>query len=266
MDNYFGPNIKLLRKRRKRTQDDVAFALKIKRTTVNAIENRISRPTIEQLQVFSSYFKFAIDTLINVNLEQLSESQLRNLEAGTDVFIRGSNLRVLATSINTDNEENIELVSAKAKAGYSSGYADTEYISKLPAFQLPFLSKNKKYRAFTLVGDSMLPVPEGAIVIGEFVQDYYNIKTGKAYVILTQDDGIVFKLIENTIPENGTLVLKSLNTRYEPYSIPVNEVKELWKFTLFLNFELPSNRSEFQHIMSSLDEIKTEIIKIGETK
>lgn len=261
--NYFSNNVKLLRKRRKRTQDDVAFALKLKRTTVNAIENKISRPTIEHLQAYSKYFKFAIDTLINVDLEQLSETQLIALENGSDVFIRGTNLRVLAASVNSENEDNIELVTEKAKAGYTNGYADTEFIARLPVFQLPFLSKNKKYRAFPISGDSMLPIPNGAIVVCEFVQDFHQIDSGKAYIILTLDEGVVFKIIENRISENGELTLKSLNPEYEPYSISITEVKEIWKFSLFLNFELPDSTPEFQHIMHSLNEIKTGVNEIN---
>jgi len=71
--DFFSTNLKLLRKRRKRTQEDVAFALQLKRTTINSLENRISKPSIEQLQAFSKYFNFAIDTLINVDLEKLTD-------------------------------------------------------------------------------------------------------------------------------------------------------------------------------------------------
>ncbi len=72
--NYFSSNIKLLRTRKSRTQNDLATALELKRTTVNALENSISQPTVPQLQAFSKYFGIAIDTLINVDLNQLSES------------------------------------------------------------------------------------------------------------------------------------------------------------------------------------------------
>lgn len=263
---FFSKNVKLLRKRRKRTQEDLAIALKLKRTTINAIENQISKPSIEQLQAFSKYFKFAIDTLINIDLEQLSESQLLTLENGADVFIRGSKLRVLAASVNNENEDNIELVSEKAKAGYTNGFADIEFISQLPTFQLPFLSKKKKYRAFPITGDSMLPIPDGAIVVCEYVQDFYEINSGQAYVLLTLDEGVVFKIIDNHINELGELTLKSLNPEYKPYNIRINEVKEIWKFTLFLNFELPESTPEYQQIMHSLNELKADVGKLKQNQ
>jgi len=262
--HFFSSNIKLLRKRRKRTQEDVAFTLGLKRTTINSLENRISKPSIEQLQAFSTYFKFAIDTLINVNLEELSESQLYTLENGADVFIRGTKLRVLAASVTPDNEDTIELVSEKAKAGYTNSYADPEYISKLPVFQLPFLSKNKKYRAFPIEGDSMLPIPEGAIIIGEYIQNFYDILAGKAYIVLTLEEGIVFKIIEKMDNEKGELTLKSLNRQYNPYTIPINDVREVWRFSLFLNFELPEASPDYFDIMYSLNGLKEDVKDIKE--
>lgn len=44
---YFTSNIKFLRKRRSRTQDDVASALNLKRSTLSGYENGISQPGIE---------------------------------------------------------------------------------------------------------------------------------------------------------------------------------------------------------------------------
>ena len=164
--SYFASNIKLLRKRRGRTQDDVAFALKMKRPTLSGYENGVAEPGIETLVLFSDYFKIAVDTLIRTDLSKLPESQLSQLERGFDTLIRGSSLRVLATTVTPNEEENIELVSEKAKAGYRTGFADPEYIRILPAFHLPFLSKQKKYRTFQIVGDSMLPIPDGAWVTG----------------------------------------------------------------------------------------------------
>ena len=146
---YFSSNIKLLRKHRGRTQDDVAFALGMKRSTYSGYENEIAEPGLDALVSFSKYFGIAIDTLVKIDLSTMTESQLSQLERGYDVHLKGSNLRVLATTINQDNNENIELVTEKAKAGYTSGFADPEYIKILPTFSMPFLSRERKYRTFT---------------------------------------------------------------------------------------------------------------------
>lgn len=236
---YFDANIKLLRKRKKQTQDEVAEALKMKRSTLSGYENRIAQPGLEVLLLFSDYYHIAVDTLLKVDLSKLNEFQLRQLEQGEDIFLKGGNLRILASTVNSSNEENIELVPVKAQAGYTSGFADPEYINELQVFQLPFLSAEKKYRTFQLQGESMFPIPDKAWVTGEFIQDWRGIKTGEACIILTLDDGIVFKIIENRIESEGMVRLYSLNPIYEPYEVHVNEIREIWRFVHFISHEIP---------------------------
>jgi transcriptional regulator with XRE-family HTH domain len=236
---YLTANIKFLRKRGNRTQDDVASALGMKRSTLSGYENGVAEPNVELIIAFSKYFNISVDTLIKMNLEQLSDSQISELEHGNDIFISGSKLRILATSVDSNNEENIELVPEKAKAGYATGFADPEYIRELPMFKLPFLSKQKKYRTFQLSGDSMIPIPEGSWVTGEFVQDWNHIISGHAYVILTLDEGIVFKIAENLLKTENKLTLYSLNPLYRPYDVHIAQIKEIWQFVHYISSELP---------------------------
>lgn len=245
---FFNSNIKFLRKRRERTQDDVAAALEMKRSTLSGYENLVAQPPIETLVAFSNYFNVAIDTLVKVDLTKLPESQLRQLERGYDVHLKGSGLRVLATTVGPDNNENIELVSEKAKAGYRTGFADPEYISILPTFRLPFLSKQKKYRTFQVSGDSMLPIPDGAYVTGVFVQDWTTVRDRDACIILTMEEGVVFKVVENRMKEEGKLILHSLNTLYDPYEIPVTDIREIWQFVNYISSGLPENVPQDQTI------------------
>jgi phage repressor protein C with HTH and peptisase S24 domain len=200
--------------------------------------------------------------MLKIDLQLLSESQLGELERGYDAYIKGSNLRVLATTVNSDNLENIELVPEKAKAGYATGYADPEFIGELPRFRLPFLSDKRKYRTFQLKGDSMLPIPDGSWVTGEFVQDWREIISGKAYVIFTINDGIVFKVVENNLTTDGKLVLYSLNPVYEPYEVHINEVKEIWKFVNFISSELPDPILPEKQLFQAVATMKNDLERI----
>jgi transcriptional regulator with XRE-family HTH domain len=259
---HFSTNLKLLRKRKGKTQDDVAFTLNMKRSTYSGYENRVAEPGMDILLILSSYFNIAVDTLLKVDLNRLSETQLYQLEHGSDVFIRGGELRILATTVDLENDENIELVPERAKAGYRSGYADPEFISELPRFQLPFLSPERKYRTFQLKGDSMLPIPDGSWVTGEFVADWNEITTGQAYIIFTIDDGIMFKIAENQISEQRSLKLYSLNPLFEPYDVPVNEIKEVWKFIHYISAEIPDPVLPEEKLLSTVAQLKNEVEKI----
>ncbi len=262
---YFSSNIKLLRKRRGRTQDDVAFALGMKRSTYSGYENELSEPSLEALIAFSKYFGIAIDTLVKIDLSAMSEEQLRQLERGYDVHLKGGNLRVLATTVNADNDENIELVTEKAKAGYATGFADPEYIKILPTFSMPFLSRDRKYRTFQISGDSMLPIPDGSYVTGEYVIDWTYIQDRHPYIILTQDDGIVFKIIENKIANEGKLTLHSLNPLYHPYDLSIADIKEVWKFVHYISSEMPEqkeNRIREKELIETVAQLKKKVEEI----
>ena len=259
---YFASNIKFLRKRRGRTQDDVASALQMKRPTLSGYENGVAQPGIEALVAFSGYFNISLDTMLKVDLTRLSESQLGELERGYDAYIRGSNLRVLTTTVAPDNRENIELVSEKAKAGYTTGYADPEFIGDLPLFNLPFLSPDRKYRTFQLKGDSMLPIPDRSWVTGEFMQDWRDIKSGQAYIILTLDDGIVFKVAENNIEKSGRLVLYSLNPLYEPYEVHISDIREVWKFVHYISDELPEPVLPEKQLLRTVASMKQDLYQL----
>lgn len=258
----FSKNIKFLRKRKGRTQDDVAFTLNMKRSTLSGYENEVAKPTVDVLLAFSNYFKVAIDTLIKVDLTLLPESQLRQLERGYDVYIKGSNLRILATTVDPSDDENIELVSEKAKAGYKSGFSDPDYIRVLPAFKLPFLARDKKFRTFQISGDSMHPIADGSWITGEYVENWQYIKDGFPYIILTIEDGIVFKIAENNIKESGKLRLHSLNDFYEPFDVEIKDVKEVWKFVHYISSEMPEPNIRQENLLQEVKALRREVKSI----
>jgi transcriptional regulator with XRE-family HTH domain len=259
LQTYFAGNIKLLRKRRGRTQDDIAFALKMKRSTLSGYENKVAEPGIEALIAFSKYYKVAVDTLLKVDLAELKESEILQIERGYDVFYSGGKLRVLATTVDQGNEENIELVNEKASAGYMAGFADPEYLKILPAFQLPFLSKQKKYRAFQISGDSMLPIPSGSMVTGEYVQNWNMIRDGQAYIILTISDGLVFKIVHNLLKTEGKFRLYSLNPLFEPYDIDGKDIREVWKFVHYISSEMPEPNLPREQLENTVFQLKKDV-------
>jgi transcriptional regulator with XRE-family HTH domain len=262
---YFSNNIKILRNRRKRTQDVVAGELSMSRSTLNSYENgSIKNPTLDALMLFSKYFRLSIDTMVKVDLSKLSDFQLSELERGNDVYVTGSRLRVIATTVDSQNRENIEVVPLKAKAGYRAGFADPEFIKKLPTFQLPLLLSDRKYRMFQISGDSMLPIPDKSWVIGEYLENWYDIKDGDAYIILTQEEGLVFKVAVNQLKKKKNLVLKSLNTTYEPYELHIGEIREVWKFCNYISNTLPDNSLMKDEVLSKIIKLEQEVKSIKE--
>ena len=229
---YLSNNIKFLRKRKNFSQEEMAIAIDSKRSVWNSYENNIASPPIDMAMRISDYFRISLDTLLRIDLTSLPESKVGELERGLEDYIKGKYMRIIATTTNQQNEDNIELVSEKARAGYTAGYTDAKFISELPQFSLPFLDKRKKYRSFQLSGDSMLPIKDKTYVTCEYVEDWMTLKDGECYVVLTREDGIVFKRVYNDIAKNKKLVLVSNNPLYKPYEVEIEQVMEIWKYVM----------------------------------
>jgi phage repressor protein C with HTH and peptisase S24 domain len=73
-----------------------------------------------------------------------------------------------------------------------------------------------KYRAFPLRGDSMLPLGDGCYVVGKFTESIEELKNGKTYILLTTNDGIVYKRVFNKIRKDGKIHLHSDNPSFKP--------------------------------------------------
>lgn len=265
---YLGSNLKLLRKRKKKSQEDISQDLGLTRSSYSGYENGVAEPGIDTLIALSAYFKVPLDNLVKKDFTTLSETQLESVDNGMYSDIKGSNLRVLTTTINQEDNEMIELVPAKARAGYSVGYADPDYISVLPTFSLPFLSKNRKYRSFPIEGDSMPPVMEGSFVVGEFVQNWATVKSGTPFIVVTKDEGIVFKIVQNLLGSSQSFQLCSTNPIYDPYLVHANDIVEMWKFVNYICPEMPEVKvtdndllKTVKHLQNEVHELKNYIVK-----
>ena len=232
---HFAENLKFLRLRRNKSQADLAVELEITRTTLSGYEKNV-QPPFRNLIKISEYFNVSLDALIKYKLDVLSEFQLSQIEKGFDVDVTGNKLRLLTITVDSKGKENIEMVPLKAQAGYTSSYGDLDFITSLPKFKLPFLPENKTYRTFQIKGDSMLPIPENSWVTCSYVENWEHIKNGKACVVVTKNEGIVFKLVYLRL-DSGVLLLVSSNRNYNPYEIPVSQVLEIWQFETWNSFE-----------------------------
>ncbi|HAH37820.1 MAG TPA: transcriptional regulator, partial [Algoriphagus sp.] len=212
-------NIKFLRKKKALTQESLSEALGISRSKLAGYELTIT-PPLDILVKISEYFGVSLDILIKEDLSSYSEYKLREL-LETDQFLRGRKLRILSTTVDADGRELIEVVSQRAKASYLAGFADPEFISELPRFSLPFLPTDKKHRVFQVDGDSMLPIPDGSWIICEYIDDWLNIKDGERYVIVTEQDGVTFKIAYNRIQSEQKLLLCSSNPIYSPFEVEI---------------------------------------------
>ena len=96
----------------------------------------------------------------------------------------------------------------------------------------------------------------------KFLENFFDIKDGQAYILLTVDEGIVFKIIYNRLKKKKCLELHSLNPAYAPYEVQANEIKEVWKFCNYISSELPGNFWEKDKLITRLERMEMEMKEI----
>ncbi|CAN5818793.1 hypothetical protein BH10BAC2_BH10BAC2_26960 [soil metagenome] len=258
----------MLRQRQQLNQEDLAQKLNITRSKLALLESgNTKNPQVRDMLNLSLIFGVSVDTLLKIDLGNLSEPQILELETGNDAYIAGAKIRVLATTIDKDNNEQIELVPEKAKAGYRSSYSDPQWIAELPRYSLPGLSKHRKYRIFPITGDSMLPYPNSCYIVGEYVEDWSHLKNDSLCVLILKNEGadFVFKQIENRISDKKAFVAKSLNLLYQPYEIPVVDIIEIWKYKAHLANTITQEAVDISHekLLEMMHDIKLNIDNIN---
>ncbi len=102
---FWSVNIRFLRLRQKLSQEALAEKLGITRVKLNAHESgRTANPTIDDLINFSEFFRMSIDSLLKIDLSKLSEQKVKDLEEGSELFMKGNNIRVLAITVDQRGE------------------------------------------------------------------------------------------------------------------------------------------------------------------
>ena len=216
-------NLKYLRQKNKISQQGLSEALDIPRTTLGDYERGKTEPNIAMLIKMATYFDVKVDELVK---EDLSHSDYEVLKTKV--------MRVLAISVDRENEGNIELVDTKAEAGYLESFQNPEYIRDLPKIQFPNIPSGT-YRGFEIQGESMLPAEPGSIIIASYIEDLSYIKDNKTYIIISKRDGLVYKRVKLNKDKNQ-LILISDNEVFLPYELDYEQVEEVWEYYAHLSF------------------------------
>ena len=241
-------NLKYLRQKNNLSQQAFSDALEIPRTTLGDYERGKTEPNIAMLIKISNFFDVKVDELIN-----------SDLSLGKYEILKNQVLKVLAITVDDNNEGNIELVDSKAEAGYLDSYHNPEYIKELPRIRIPNISSGT-YRAFEIQGDSMLPMESGSIIITSYVESINEINDDRTYIIVSQREGLVYKRIRKDM-ERNKLILISDNDVYLPFDISFEDINEVWKYHAHISFS-DTKRSIDDKMESQISDIHRKVSMI----
>jgi len=244
-----GLNLKYLRKLRGWTQEEFAQKLDIKRSLIGAYEEERADPRLDVLEIIADMFKLSLDELL---LKDLSSVE------STGSYLQKR--RLLKTSLAADRNL-IHFVPVKAAAGYLTSYADTEFIDELNTFTLPMLAGGH-YRAFEIIGDSMMPTPSGSIIVGEKVESIDDVKNGMAYIVVSKNEGIVYKRIQKNAKNKSKITLESDNPSFQPYQINTADIVELWSAQVVIGKVASQQRWDVNALANLVNNLQDQVTNL----
>lgn len=242
---YANQNLRYLRKIRGWTQEEFANKLNIKRSLLGAYEEERAEPRIDVLEQVGDLFKLTLDDLLRKDLSEQRGSYLSKRRA----------LKMAGTRTE------IPFVPVKAAAGYLAGYADPEFIDELNTFTLPMLTGGQ-YRAFEIVGDSMLPTPSGSVIVGEKVNDLEEVKNDTPCIVVSRNEGIVYKRVQKNGRQRNKLTLVSDNPSFHPYTVSTEEVIEMWQAQMVISRPPAQNRWDMSQLASVVNGLQQQVTSL----
>jgi len=235
-------NLKYLRKLRGWTQEEFARKLRIKRSLLGAYEEERAEPRIDVLEVVSDIFKLTLDDLLRKDLSDSKSNYLAKRRA------------IKLASGRSD----IPFVPVKAAAGYLAGFADPEFVDELNTFTLPMLAGGN-YRAFEIIGDSMLPTPSGSVIVGEKLENLEALKNNAACIVVSRNEGIVYKRVQKNGRAKNKLTLVSDNPVFHPYTVNAEDVLEMWQAQVVISKTNTQQRWDMHQLANIVTDLQEQV-------
>lgn len=235
-------NLKYLRKLRGWTQEEFAKKLRIKRSLLGAYEEERADPRMEVLEVVADMFKLTLDDLLRKELSENKGSYISKRRAQKMAAGRGD----------------IPFVPVKAAAGYLAGYADPDFIDELNTFTLPMLSGGD-YRAFEIVGDSMMPTPSGSVIVCDKVENLEEIKSNNTYIVVSRTEGVVYKRMMKSNKAKNKYTLVSDNPSYQPYTVNAEDILEVWQAQMIISRANTQQRWDVNQLAGLVNNLQQQV-------
>ncbi|RYY62011.1 MAG: LexA family transcriptional regulator [Chitinophagaceae bacterium] len=238
-------NLKYLRKLRGWTQEEFSVKLGIKRSLLGAYEEERADPRIDVLEIVCDIFKLTLDDILRKDLSETKGNYIakrRNLKLAT-------------------GRPDIPFVPVKAAAGYLAGYADPEFVDELNTFTLPMLAGGN-YRAFEIIGDSMLPTPSGSVIVGEKVESIDLLKNDSPCIVVSRNEGIVYKRVQKAGRSKSKLTLVSDNPVYHPYTVNAEDVLEMWQAQMVISKASQQQRWDMGQIANIVTDLQEQVVTL----
>lgn len=138
---------------------------------------------------------------------------------------------------------------------YQQRHQQADFINRLPTMRLPTLPTGN-YRAFEADADFVMP---GALLVGQFIRNWFDIVDGRLYVLMLHHQGLVCRRIFNQVKVKGTLLLTADKATVASREVPLKDVLEVWEIRAFFSQQLPEPPPNQERLRQLVEELRFEV-------
>lgn len=149
-------------------------------------------------------------------------------------------------------------IKSSAVKEYLANCQKVDYLRSLPTISLPFITSDKS-RAFDMGNDFPM---QNSIVVGSGISDWTDVQDGKFYILVTTQQGVIYRRVYNQVKIKGALLLSSDNPTISSFEISIKDVVEIWEVNSFISQQLPEPHISLERVKNIVDDLTNELDRL----
>ncbi|MFC0182847.1 hypothetical protein ACFFJX_09835 [Pseudarcicella hirudinis] len=97
------------------------------------------------------------------------------------------------------------------------------------------------------------------MVVGKHIADVTSVLDGRHYILILQNQGIIYRRVYNQAKIKGVLLLSSDNQSIPSFEVSLKDVLEIWEVKAFISEQLPEPQLSLEKIKGLVDELQNEL-------
>ena len=108
----------------------------------------------------------------------------------------------------------------------------------------------------------MLPTQSGSIIVGEKVEALDDLKNNVPCIVVSKNEGIVYKRIVKNNRAKSKVSLVSDNPQYQPYQINSADIAEIWLAQMVIGKVADQHRWDIDSLASLVNNLHNQVSTI----
>jgi transcriptional regulator with XRE-family HTH domain len=141
---------------------------------------------------------------------------------------------------------------------YLANCQKVDYLRSLPTISLPYITSDRS-RAFEAGNDFPM---QNSIIVGNGISDWSDVNDGKFYILVTVQQGVIYRRVYNQVKIKGALLLSSDNPTIPSFEISIKDVIEIWEVNSFISQQLPEPHISLERVKNIVDDLTNELDRL----